>query len=93
MASNSAVNVVRARDEPLGEQEAEDELVIVARRAHRDRDGFAGYADLQRLFRGDLRERRCGRSVSDEDDITANALHDLSRLFQASCRRTSTTVA
>ncbi len=42
------------RPQPFGEAEAESQLLVVARCAHRHRDGPAADADLERLLDRDL---------------------------------------
>ena len=56
LASSSAVGPGGARgvDQPLAVQEAERELLVVARRSHRHRERRAVDADLQRLLDRDL---------------------------------------
>ena len=52
----------RGVDQPLAEQEAHGKLLVVARRAHRDRERLAVDADLQRLL--------------DRDEVARAVTHD-----------------
>jgi len=45
---------VRPVDQSLAEQEPEGELLVVPRGAHRDGQGLAVHADLERLLHRDL---------------------------------------
>ena len=58
----NVADLVRALQDPFGEQEAGGKLEVVARRAHRDGNGAVGYADLEGFFDGQqvLKRRRGG---------------------------------
>ena len=55
------------RPQPFGEAEAERELLVVARRAHRHRDGPAADADLERLLDRDL--VALAQAAGEADDV------------------------
>jgi hypothetical protein len=68
----------RAVDQPLAVQEAQRQLLVVARRAHRDRQRPPGDADLQRLLDRDLvLEPRCADARLGAVDVDLG--HDSSR--------------
>ncbi len=68
--------LVRAVDQPLAEQKAERQFLVVTGRAHRDRQRRAVDADLQRLLDGDL-------------VALAVALHDRGHAAGGACTATS----
>src|SRR6266481_6101828 len=74
------VEIVGARDDALGEQEARDELLIVARGSHRDAEIDTAQANLEGLFDGEIIQALGGGVIPNFDNAMPNG-GDASRNF------------
>src|SRR5580765_6735973 len=66
------VEIVGARDDALGEQEARDELLVVAWGSHRDAEIDTAQANLEGLFDGEIIQALGGSVIPNFDNAMPN---------------------